>query len=107
MKYMVLPSAVKYGSASTPSPANGGGFGSLHPLGPHWLTKIRHPEKLGVLRTKYSSPVLGSKAGWDSNCGLEMPAGFHCVTFPFPAESADGATSASATRTKRLGFMAT
>jgi len=52
MKYSVRPSAVKKGSASTPSPANAGGLGSDHPEGVQRLTKMRQPSNAGELRTK-------------------------------------------------------
>src|SRR3954464_7227463 len=36
---------------------------------------MRQPEKSGALRTKYKSPVSGSKAACDSKRSLEMRAG--------------------------------
>ena len=38
---------------------------------------MRQPEKSGALRTKYRSPVSGSKAGCDSKRSLEIRAGAH------------------------------
>ena len=53
MKYRVSPSRVKYGSASTPSPAKAGGTGADQPAAlRQWLTRMRQPEKSGELRTK-------------------------------------------------------
>src|SRR5262245_9811639 len=52
MKYRVRPSAVKYGSASTPSPANAGDSGAVQPAGVQRLTRIRQPANCGELRTK-------------------------------------------------------
>src|SRR5262245_5958651 len=97
MKYNVPPSAVKNGSASTPSPANGAGTGSDHPSAAQRLTRIRQPSKRGELRTKYRSPVRGSNAACDSNCAVEIRAIFHGTTVAFAA-----AVNTIATRSGRM-----
>ena len=85
--------------------AKTGGSGVDHPFTVQWLTRMRHPWNAGELRTKYRSPVSGSKAAWDSNCGLEMPAGFHGITVDSTAGAAPGARSAAARIGIRRDFM--
>src|ERR1051325_4823008 len=106
MKYSVRPSAVKKGSASTPSPAKTGGLGSDHPEAVQWLTKMRHPSNAGELRTKYSSPVVGSKAACDSNCGLEIPTGFQGRTSASRNDAAPAVKTAAAIHILELAMCA-
>src|SRR6185295_10793049 len=79
---------VKYGSASTPSPANGGSSAFDQPLSVQRLTKILQPSNAGVLRTNHRSPVRGSNAACDSKAPLAIGAGAQRVASVLTTEGA-------------------
>ncbi|GAB2790617.1 hypothetical protein GCM10027021_11520 [Dyella kyungheensis] len=66
---------------------------------------MRQPENDLELRTKYSSPVRGSKAGCDSNRSLDTPGGVQgCTLDEAAAATAPSGVRASQKATTR-GFM--